>query len=314
MKISVVVPCYNEEASLPVFLPKLKENLAKIGYQNEIIFIDDGSTDKTLQILKDFAETDKEVKYLSFSRNFGKEAAMFAGFSNATGDLVAVMDADLQDPPELLPQMVEILKTDDYTCVATRRISRKGEPILRSFFAKCFYRLINKISATEIVDGARDYRLMKRKMVDAIIKINETNRFSKGIFGWLGFKTYWLPFENKERSGGKSKWSFRKLLSYAVDGIVNYSDVPLNFAAFSGIIATFIAFLSLIFIIVRKLIFDDPVAGWASTVSIVIFLGGIQLLCLGIIGKYLAKTYLETKRRPHYIVSDTNCEDADLTN
>ena len=306
MKISVIIPCFNEASSLPLLYARLVENLQKIDHEREILFVDDGSADDSLSIIKDFAKSDNTVRFIALSRNFGKEAAMYAGFCNATGDYVAVMDADLQDPPELIPEMVRILDEEKYDCVAARRLSRKGEPIFRSFCAKIFYKILNKISDTEIFDGARDFRMMTRKPVEAIIKICESNRFSKGIFSWIGFDTFWLSYENESRKGGKTKWSFKKLFKYGVEGIVNYSDAPLNFASFAGVFATFFSFLALIFIVIRKLAFGDPVAGWASTVCIIIFLGGLQLLSLGIIGKYLAKTYGETKRRPHYIVRESN--------
>jgi glycosyltransferase involved in cell wall biosynthesis len=306
MKLSLIVPCYNEQAALPIFYKETMEVLSKIGCEYEILFVDDGSKDNTLQILKDFAKENSFVTYISFSRNFGKEAAMYAGFCNASGDYVAVMDADMQDPPSLLPQMLEILESGDYDSVATRRVNRLGEPPVRSVFAKAFYKIINKISDADIVDGARDFRLMKREMVEAIISMSEYNRFSKGIFGWIGFKTYWLPYENVERVAGKSKWSFWKLLKYSVNGIVNFSNVPLNIASWFGIIMTALSFLALIFIIVRQLIFGDPVAGWASTICTIIFVGGIQLFCIGIMGQYIAKIYMESKRRPHYIIAQTN--------
>ena len=306
MKLSLIVPCYNEQAALPIFYKETMEVLSKIGCEYEILFVDDGSKDNTLQILKDFAKENSFVTYISFSRNFGKEAAMYAGFCNASGDYVAVMDADMQDPPSLLPQMLEILESDDYDSVATRRVNRLGEPPVRSIFAKAFYKIINKISDADIVDGARDFRLMKREMVEAIVSMSEYNRFSKGIFGWIGFKTYWLPYENVERVAGKSKWSFWKLLKYSVNGIVNFSNVPLNIASWFGIIMTALSFLALIFIVVRQLIFGDPVAGWASTICTIIFVGGIQLFCIGIMGQYIAKIYMESKRRPHYIIAQTN--------
>lgn len=306
MKLSVIIPCFNEESSLPVLYKRLTENLKKTGREYEILFVDDGSKDKTLSIIKDFAKADNSVRFISLSRNFGKESAMYAGFCNAGGDYVAVMDADLQDPPELIPDMVRILDEGNFDCVAARRISRKGEPKLRSLFAKLFYKILNKISNTEIIDGARDFRMMTRKPLDSIIKISEANRFSKGIFSWIGFDTFWLSYENTERVGGKTKWSFKKLFSYGIEGIINYSEAPLNFASVTGVFATLFSFLALVFIVVRKLAFGDPVAGWASTVCIIIFLGGLQLLSLGIIGKYLAKTYSETKHRPHYIIKDSN--------
>lgn len=311
MKISVVIPCFNEASSLPVLYTRLSESFRQISAEREIIFVDDGSTDETLSIIKDFAKTDKTVNYISLSRNFGKESAIYAGLCSAAGDYVAVMDADLQDPPELLPKMAEILDGGEYDIVAARRISRKGEPFFRSLFAKIFYKILNSISDTEISDGARDYRMMTRKPLEAVKSVSEKNRFSKGVFSWIGFKTFWLSFENAERIGGKTKWSFKKLLKYGIEGIVNYSDAPLNLASFTGFFATFFSFFALLFIIIRKLIFDDPVAGWASTVCIIIFLGGLQLLSLGIIGKYLAKTYSETKNRPIYIVKDTNLENSD---
>ena len=246
---------------------------------------------------------------VSFSRNFGKEAAMYAGMEKSNGDLVSIMDADLQDPPSLLPKMLEILATGEYASVATRRVNREGEPPIRSFFARQFNKLIIKISDADIVDGARDFRLMKRDMVDAIIELNEYNRFSKGIFGWIGFRTYWLPFENVERVAGETRWSFWKLFKYALDGIVNFSQTPLSIASFGGIFLTFVSFIAIIFVIVRRLIWGDPVDGWASLVCIITFIGGIQLFCMGIMGQYLSKTYLETKHRPHYIVAESNADD-----
>lgn len=284
--------------------------MSKMEYEYEFLFVNDGSKDKTLDILKKYAAEDKAVKYYSFSRNFGKESAMYAGFCNATGDYVAVMDADLQDPPSLLPEMVQILETGEYDSVATRRKNREGESKIRSWFAKKFYQIINRISDADIVDGARDFRLMKKEMVDAIVSMSEYNRFSKGIFGWVGFKTYWLAFENVERVAGNTKWSFWKLLKYAIDGIVNFSQTPISISSGFGICMTLCSFIMLLIIVVRKLLFGDPVTGWASTICVIIFIGGIQLFCLGIIGQYIAKTYMETKHRPHYIIADTNSEDA----
>jgi glycosyltransferase involved in cell wall biosynthesis len=307
--ISIIVPCYNEELSLPYFYTEVKKVLEGVSEDYEIIFVNDGSKDETLSLLKNYAQNDERVVYISFSRNFGKESAMYAGFCNACGDYVAVMDADMQDPPSLLPEMLEILKTQPYDSVATRRVSRNGEPPIRSFFARMFYRLINKISDADIVDGARDFRLMKRPMVDAIVEMGEANRFSKGIFGWIGFKTYWLQFENVERIAGETKWSFWKLFKYAIDGIINFSQTPLSIASWFGIFITVVAFLFEILIVVRRLMFGDPVAGWASTICIILFIGGIQLLCLGIMGQYIAKTYIEVKKRPHYIVESTNAKD-----
>ena len=301
--VTLIVPCYNEEASLPIFYDAVCEVAKEIPqYALTMLFVNDGSKDRTLSILRELAGKDERVRYLSFSRNFGKEAAMYAGFCNAKGDYVCVMDADMQDPPALLPQMLTILETGEYDSVATRRVSRDGEPPIRSFFARMFYKLINRISDADIVDGARDFRLMKREMVDAIVSMCEYNRFSKGIFGWIGFRTKWLPYKNVERVAGETKWSFWKLFKYSIDGIVNFSQAPLSIASFSGMLFTLIAFFMVLFVIVRKLIFGDPVAGWASTVCIILFIGGIQLLALGVIGEYIGKVYSETKARPRYII------------
>lgn len=309
-KISIVVPCFNEEAVLPLFYKKVREVLLSLNTNYEIIFINDGSKDNTLYILKNLAAQDMHVIYISLSRNFGKESAIYAGFCNVTGDYIAVMDADLQDPPDMLPKMVTILETDEYDSVATRRLNRKGEPPVRSWCARQFYKVINKISDTDIVDGARDYRLMKRSMVDAIVSMGEYNRFSKGIFGWIGFNTYWMSYENVERIAGKTKWSFWKLFKYAIEGIINFSQTPLDFVSWFGILMTICSFFALILLILRKVAFDDPVAGWASTICVIIFIGGVQLLCLGIIGQYISKIYMETKHRPHFIISETNNKNA----
>lgn len=306
--ISLIVPCYNEQEALPVFYEEVTKVASKLSQDYEIIFIDDGSKDGTLSKLKLLAMEDSHISYISFSRNFGKESAMYAGFCNVQGNYVAVMDADMQDPPALLPEMLDILESGEYDSVATRRVSRNGEPPIRSWFARKFYQIINKISDADIVDGARDFRLMKRDMVDAIISMTEYNRFSKGIFGWIGFRTYWLPYENVERVAGETKWNFWKLFKYAIDGIINFSQVPLNIASWFGIIMTFMSFVMLIVIIVRKLIYGDPVEGWASTICVIIFIGGIQLFCTGIMGQYMAKIYMESKKRPHYIIAETNHE------
>ena len=312
MLVSIIVPCYNEEAALPIFHREASAVLAQMDCDYEILLVNDGSKDQTLAVMRSLAEKDAHTAYLSFSRNFGKEAAMYAGFCNAKGDYVAVMDADMQDPPSLLPQMMELLQSGEYDSVATRRVSRVGEPKIRSWFARQFYRLINKISDADIVDGARDFRLMKREMVDAIVAMGEYNRFSKGIFGWIGFRTYWLAYENVERVAGETKWSFWKLLKYALDGIINFSQAPLMIASWIGIAMTGVSFLALLFIIARQLLYGDPVAGWASTICIIIFIGGLLLFCLGIIGQYLAKMYLEVKHRPHYIIAESNREDVSL--
>lgn len=305
--LSLIVPCCNEEAALPIFYQETVKVLQAMDCDYELIFVNDGSTDNTLKLLKTFAHADVIHNfYLSFSRNFGKEAAIYAGFCNAHGDYVAVMDADMQDPPALLPQMLEILKTGEYDSVATRRISRAGEPPVRSWFSRRFYQLINRISDADIVDGARDFRLMRREMVDAIISMEECNRFSKGIFGWIGFRTYWLPYENVERVAGETKWNFWKLFKYAINGIVNFSQVPCSIASWFGVAMTACSFLIMLLVIVRKLVFGDPVAGWASLICVIIFIGGIQLFCLGVLGQYIAKTYVEVKNRPHYIIAASN--------
>ena len=315
MKLTLIVPCYNEQEALPYFYAEAKRVLAQLqesrgaDFCYELLFVNDGSEDGTLSVLKEFAARDAGVTYLSFSRNFGKEAAMYAGFCNAHGDYVAVLDADMQDPPALLPQMLEMVESGGYDSVATRRVSRKGEPPIRSWFARQFYRLINRISDADIVDGARDFRLMRREMVEAIVEMGEYNRFSKGIFGWIGFRTCWLPYENVNRIAGETKWSFWKLFSYAVSGIINFSQVPLSVASWFGILMTFVAFCAVVFIVVRRFLFGDPVAGWASTVSIATLIGGIQLFCMGIMGQYISKMYLEVKRRPHYIIAETNATD-----
>lgn len=305
-KISIVVPCYNEEESLPLFLKEADKITKKMKLDFEFILVNDGSKDDTLKVMKELAKEDNRIKYLSFSRNFGKEAGLFAGLENATGDYVAVMDADLQDPPSLLIEMYDILKNKDYDCVASRRVDRKGEPPIRSWFARQFYKLINKMSKTEIVDGARDFRLMKRDMVDAIISMKEYNRFSKGIFGWVGFNTKWIEYENVERVAGETKWSFWKLFVYAIDGVVAFTTTPLIISALIGLLFCLIAFIMIIFIIIKTLVAGDPTSGWPSLVCIIFLVSGVQLFSLGIIGQYLAKTYLEVKNRPIYIVKETN--------
>ena len=305
-KITIIVPCYNEQEALPLFykeITKVSKKMKKVDF--EYLFINDGSKDNTLSVLKDLAKKDKKVRFISFSRNFGKEAAMYAGFENATGDYVSVMDADLQDPPALLPEMLDAIEKEGYDSVATRRVTRKGEPPIRSFFARMFYKIINKISNADIVDGARDYRLMNRKMVDSIISMTEYNRFSKGIFGWVGFNTKWLEFENVERVAGETKWNFWKLFIYSLEGIVGFSTMPLQIASVLGMLFLLLSFIVIIFVIVKTLMFGDPVAGWPSLVCIIFFVSGVQLFCIGIIGQYLSKTYLETKNRPIYIIKET---------
>lgn len=308
--ISVIVPCYNEQEVLRLFYDEISSVAGKMSaYDFEFIFVNDGSRDNTLNICKELAEKDERVKYISFSRNFGKEAGIYAGFEKAKGDLVCMMDADLQDPPALLPEMVKVIEEDGYDSVATRRVTRKGEPPIRSFFAGMFYKLMNKISKTEIVDGARDYRLMTRQFVNSLLSLGEYNRFSKGLFGWVGYQTKWLEYENVERAAGETKWSFWKLLLYSIEGIMAFSTVPLAISAVMGILFCAMAFVLILFIIVKTLAFGDPVAGWPSTACIILFVGGVQLFCVGILGQYLAKTYLEVKGRPIYICKETNIEE-----
>lgn len=305
-KISIIVPCYNENKAVPIFYSALMKTMEKIDADYELILIDDGSRDDTLATIKSFCENNSSVKYISFSRNFGKEAAMFAGLEAASGNYIAIMDVDLQDPPSLLIQMYGDIKSADYDCIATRRKTRNGEPPVRSFFSKIFYRLINKISSTEIVDGARDFRLMTRQMVDAILELKEYNRFSKGIFSWVGFKTKWISYDNIERSAGDTKWSFSKLLLYSLDGIMAFSTAPLSIASVLGILFCIIA-LALIFVIITKtLIWGDPVAGYPSMMCVIFLLSGVQLFSIGIIGQYLSKTYMESKGRPIYITKESN--------
>ena len=303
-KISLVVPCYNEEETIRIFYNEVLKYESQLDAELEFCFVDDGSHDHTLDILKALHEEDERVHYVSFSRNFGKEAGLYAGLELATGDYVVTMDVDLQDPPHLLPEMYNIVKNEDYDCVATKRSTRKGEPPIRSFFARMFYKLINKMSSTEIVDGARDYRFMSRQMVDAIIKDQEYNRFSKGIFSWVGFKTKWLAYENVERSAGNTKWSFFSLFKYSIEGILAYSVVPLFISSILGLIFFVISVIALFGIVIRAMIFGDPVSGWPSMVSIMLLLGSMILLCLGIVGLYISKIYLETKKRQIYIVKE----------
>lgn len=307
-KISIIVPCYNEEQAIPFFYDEITKTVEEMKNNFEFIFINDGSKDKTIEVIKEYSKKDKRVKYIHFSRNFGKEAAMLAGLKLSTGDYVAIMDADLQDPPSLLPKMLSILEdpNNDYDCVGTRRVTRKGEPPIRSLFARMFYKIINKMSKIEMVDGARDYRLMSRQMVDSILELGEYNRYSKGLFQFVGYNTKWLEYENVERVAGETKWSFWKLFLYAIEGIVAFSTAPLAISSIAGILFCIISFIMIIIIIVKTIIFGDPTAGWPSLVCIIFFVSGIQLFCLGIIGQYLSKTYLETKKRPIYIIKETN--------
>lgn len=304
--LSVIVPCYNEEENVPYFYEELIKQetfFHEKGVELEVIYVDDGSRDHTVAEVRRLHEKDERVRLVSFSRNFGKEAAIYAGLSKANGDFAVLMDADLQDPPSLLPEMYSYLE-QGYDAVATRRVSRKGEPPIRSFFAKMFYRLMRKISKTEIVDGARDYRLMTRQVVDAILSMQEYNRFTKGIFGWVGFQTKWLEYENIERVKGETKWSFWKLFIYSLEGIMAFSTAPLAIASVLGVLFCFFALVLIIVTIIRTLVFGDPTSGWPSMVCIISLLGGVQLLCIGIVGQYLSKTYMEVKRRPIYLVKE----------
>lgn len=306
-KLSIIVPCFNEEESIPYFYDEVKKVTKNMDIKLELIFVDDGSRDKTLEVIKSKTD-DKEVKYISFSRNFGKEAAMYAGLSMASGDYVTIMDVDLQDPPSLLPEMVRLIEEEGYDCVATKSTSRNGYSFLRKIFTKWFYDIIGKMSKTEMVPGARDYRLMTRQMVEAVLSMKEYNRYSKGLFSFVGFKTKWIEFENKERVAGTTKWNFWKLFSYALDGIVGFSTAPLTMAAFIGVLFCLIAFIMIIVIIVKTLAFGDPTSGWPSLACIIFMVSGIQLLCLGVIGEYLAKMYMEVKDRPIYIIKESNVD------
>ncbi|MCI7105144.1 MAG: glycosyltransferase family 2 protein [Lachnobacterium sp.] len=311
-KISIVVPMYNEQEALAILYRELKRVTETIpDHEFEYLFVNDGSKDATLDEIRKLAKQDARVRYVSFSRNFGKEAAMYAGLKSASGDYVALMDADMQDPPTLLPQMIQMIESGECDNVATRRVNRKGEPPIRSFFAKCFYKVMRKLTHIEIADGARDYRLMSRAMVNSILSVCEYNRFSKGIFAWVGYETRWLEFENVERAAGETKWSFWKLVRYSFDGIVNFSDTPLRISSYLGLLLTGLSFVAIIIEVIRALVFGDPVAGWPSLVCIITFIGGIQLFCMGIMGQYIAKTYMEVKRRPHYIVKESNIEEFD---
>ena len=304
-KISIVVSCYNEEKALPLFYEEAEKNIKEFeNVEFEYIFVNDGSTDNTLDVIKDLKSKDNKIKYVSFSRNFGKESAMYAGLEHATGDFVTLMDADLQDPPHLLKEMYKAVTEEGYDAVGTRRVTRKGEPVIRSFFARMFYKLINKISKVQMVDGARDYVLMTRQVVDAIVSLKEYNRFSKGLFNFVGFKTKWIEYENVKRVAGETKWSFWKLFKYAIEGITAFSTAPLTFASFLGLLFCIASFLLIIAIIIKTLVLGDPTSGWPSLVCIIFMVSGIQLFSLGIIGQYLSKTYLEVKKRPIYIIKE----------
>ena len=313
-KISVVVPCYCEEAAIPHYweeTSKVADSMEAGDF--EFLFIDDGSKDQTVKLLRKLSKEDKRVRYISFSRNFGKEAAMYAGLKASKGDYVVIMDVDLQDPPSFLPEMLRTVEEEGYDCAATRRVTRKGEPPIRSFFARIFYKIMRRISKTDVVDGARDYRLMKRKMVDAILEVGEYNRFSKGIFGWVGFKTKWLEYENVDRAHGETKFNFWKLLLYSIDGIVAFSTMPLAISSIIGILFCVISFIAIIVTIVRQLIWGGSAYGWSSMVCIILMLSGIQLFAIGILGQYLSKTYLEVKKRPIYIVNETEEDNPEIS-
>ena len=305
MTISVVVPCFNEEESIPLFYEEMERVRISMGEEFEYIFINDGSSDKTLDVLRELNLLNPCTHYLSFSRNFGKEAALYAGLQHATGDYVTVMDVDLQDPPELLIEMRQKLdQQSNLDCVGTRRVTRDGEPPIRSFFARMFYKLINQISQVEMVDGARDFRLMRRPMVDAILELSEYNRFSKGIFAWVGFETEYLEYKNIERVAGETSWNFWSLFKYSIEGIVNFSDAPLNIAFIGGLLSWILAFIMMVLIVIRTLVFGDPTSGWPSLMTVILFLGGFQLLTIGILGKYIGKIFLETKNRPVYVIKE----------
>ena len=306
VNISIVVPCFNEQETIMIFYKEVTKVLQKMNFSetSEFIFVDDGSSDKTLEILQTLSKKDKKVHYVSFSRNFGKEAALYAGLSKACGKYTAVMDADLQDPPSLLPQMLEAIEKEGYDCAATRRVTRKNEPVIRSFFARAFYRIMGKMSDVPVVDGARDFRLITEKYKDSVLSLCERNRFTKGIFPWVGFNTKWFAYENIERVAGKTKWSFWKLFLYSIDGIIGFSTKPLAFSAVAGILGIILSFIMIVFIIVRKLMFGDPVQGWASLVCIILFVSGVQLFTTGIAGLYISKIYTEVKQRPLYIVKE----------
>lgn len=307
-KVSIIVPCYNEEESIPLFYKEIKKVFSKINYKLELIFVNDGSKDKTLELIRNLSKKDKEANYISLSRNFGKEAAMWAGLKHSTGDYVTVMDCDLQDPPTLIPEMLRLIEEEDYDVVGTRRVTRKGEPPIRSFFARMFYKIINKMSKVEMVDGARDYRMMTRQVVDNLLTLKEYNRYSKGLFSFVGFKTKWLEYENIERVAGETKWNFWKLFLYAIEGIVAFTTAPLTMAATFGILFCLVAFIMIIVIIVKTLVYGDPTSGWPSLACIIFMTNGIELLCIGVIGEYLSKTYLEVKKRPIYIVKESNMD------
>ncbi|WP_462316524.1 glycosyltransferase family 2 protein [Methanobrevibacter sp.] len=305
--LSIVVPCFNEEESVEIFLKEIQETLKEHDY--EILYINDGSSDNTLKKIKELADSNSNVKYISFSRNFGKESAIYAGLKNASGDLICVMDVDLQHPPSLLPEMIESVSSEDYDVVAARRVSRKGEPKIKSFFSHLFYKVFNRITNMDLAEGATDYRVMRKPVVDAILKMPEYNRFSKGLFHWVGFNTKWIPYENIERTVGETTWSFWGLVKYSIEGIVAFTTLPLSISIYLGTFISIVAFIYMIVIIIRYLLYSDPVQGFATIMCSILLLGGIQLLSVGVLGKYLEKTYIETKNRPIFIVKESNIDD-----
>ncbi|MDR3156508.1 MAG: glycosyltransferase family 2 protein [Lactobacillales bacterium] len=305
-ELSVIVPCFNEEAALPLFIDEVEKVNLQMDVDIVYYFVNDGSTDQTLEVLKQLSKENSRVCYLSFSRNFGKEAALLAGLEATKGEFVTVMDADLQDPPELLPKMLNLLREENYDVIGMKRASRNGEPVIRSYFSRLFYRIINSVSDTKMIDGVRDFRLMTRQVVDAILELKEVNRFSKGLFSWVGFRTTYLSYENRERIAGETSWNFWTLLKYSMEGIVNFSEAPLTMAAFVGILSCFLSFAMMLYYFFRDLIWNNPVPGWVSTTCIILFIGGMQLLCLGIIGKYIGRIFLETKKRPIYLIKEKN--------
>ncbi len=305
--LSIVVPCFNEEESIGIFLKEIQNILDDYDY--EIIYVNDGSEDNTLKNIKEIADSNSNIKYISFSRNFGKESAIYAGLKNASGDLICVIDADLQHPPNLLLEMIEAITKEDYDIAAARRVSRKGEPKIKSFFSHLFYKVFNRLSKMKLMEGATDYRMMTRQVVDSVLELNEYNRFSKGLFQWVGFNTKWIEYENVERIAGKTTWSFWGLVSYSIEGIVAFTTTPLTVSILLGTIFSIIAFIYMVFIITKYLLYSDPVQGFATIMSVILFLGGIQLLFIGVLGKYLEKTYIETKNRPIFIVKESNIDD-----
>lgn len=308
--LSLVVPCYNEKEALPYFMEEvLKVTKELDNIETEVILINDGSKDETLEVIRELKGKYSCIRYISFSRNFGKEAAILAGLAASRGDWTAVMDADLQDPPSLLPEMLHAIRYEGYDCVGTRRSTRTGEPVIRSFFARCFYKLINRMSSTKLVDGARDFKLLSRPAVDALLSLPEVNRFSKGLYEWVGFRSKWIEFKNVERVAGETKWSFWSLLKYSIEGIVSFTTSPLILSALLGLFFMFISLVTFITLAIRQLVYHNSVSGWTSMVCIILLLSGVQLFCLGIFGQYLAKMYTEIKRRPHYIVAESSDKD-----